>query len=182
MAQIRDRWEGMAARERMVIVALASIIVLALLYVLFLSGGGDNIEGFKGGPTPTATPSPRATTTATPVPETFEVFEGKDPFRPLIAPTQGGGTPAPQPTGDPGDGSPQPSAEPTPGQRVELIEIFLRDGTRFATVEVNGTSYTVKEGDTFADNYRVLDLTAQCGTFVFGDERFTLCVGQEVLK
>jgi hypothetical protein len=179
MAAVRDRWEAMAARERMIIVALAGVIVLALVWLLFLRGGGGDIEGFQGGPTITRSPTPRATTTPTPVPETFEVFEGKDPFRPLVAPTQG--SPAPQPTDSPG-GSPQPSAEPTPGQRVELVEIFTQNGTRYATVEVNGKSYTVKEGDTFADNYRVLDLTAECGTFVFGDERFTLCVGQEVLK
>jgi hypothetical protein len=176
MDAIKARWTGLARRERMIVLALAGVIVVALVYVLFLSGGGGGPEGFSGGPTVTRrSPTPSASATP-PAPQTFEVFEGKDPFLPLVAPTMAG-TPQPQPSG-----SPQPSTQPTPGQHVVLEAVFVRNGTRFATVSVNGTEYTVKKGDTFAGNYRVVDLSGQCGTFVFGDERFTLCVGQEVLK
>ena len=93
--------------------------------------------------------------------------------------------------GDPGPG---PAPTPTPGstarpsdgdgetKRVTLLDIFTSDGERMATVEVDGQEFTVAEGDMFADNFRAIELTKRCGTFVFGDERFTLCIGQEVLK
>ncbi|MCA1834179.1 MAG: hypothetical protein ABR548_04055 [Actinomycetota bacterium] len=187
MSALTERWAGFAPRERAVIIVLGIVVLLGLVYLIFFTGGGgpvtvETAPPTSGSRTPVPTASPTAA--ATPVPETFESFEGKDPFRPLIAAGSSGGspppagTPAPQPTGtsSPSEGG------PSGGQRVSLVDINTRNGTLLATVEVNGKSYTVKEGDTFAGSYRVLDLTKSCGTFVFGDERFTLCIGQEVLK
>lgn len=168
----------LAPRERALLIIGGIIGALALAYFLFL-GGGD------GGPTalptsaprpdraPTARPSPRMTVTLAPTaaPETFEVFEGKDPFRPLVTEA------APSPGATPG-----PAGGPAGAQRVTLIDITGSGSERTATVQVNGVEYQVREGDTFAASYRVKSLTSECGTFVFGDETFTLCVGQEVLK
>jgi hypothetical protein len=49
-------------------------------------------------------------------------------------------------------------------------------------VTVNGRSYDVAEGETFAQRFRLLDLTGECGTFLFGDSRFVLCEGDEIRK
>jgi hypothetical protein len=167
------RWQRLQPRERALIIIVGGIALLAVVYLLLFSGGGGEPEAF---PTFRSTPRPTASATPAPaVPETDEVFEGKDPFRPLIVSGGIGPTPAP-------GGSPGASGGATGSQRVTLIDISGSGSSRTATVEVDSTEYTVKEGDTFAGSYRVKDLTANCGTFVFGDETFTLCVGQEVLK
>jgi len=168
------RWQRLQPRERALIIIVGIVALLAIVYVLFLSGGGE--EGIEGFPTtprtnPTATASATPTASPSAVPETFEVFEGKDPFRPLVG-TAG----SPQPTSSPGTGGARGS------QRVTLIDISGSGSDRTATVEVDSTEYTVKEGETFAGSYLVKDLQSDCGTFVFADESFTLCVGQEVLK
>jgi hypothetical protein len=171
-----NRWQRLQPRERALIIIVGAIALLAIVYLLFLSGGGGSEpEAF-----PTSTPSIISTASASPTPtappETFEVFEGKDPFRALVA--AGGGI---QPTPG-GTSSPGPSGGTSASQRVTLVDISGSGSNRTATVEVDSTEYKVQEGDTFAGSYRVKDLSATCGTFVFGDETFTLCVGQEVLK
>jgi hypothetical protein len=175
-----SRWQRLQPRERALIILFGIIALLALVYLLFLSGGGEEPEAFPTSPStsaprPSASPTPTASPTG--VPESFEVFEGKDPFRPLVSAGSIGGTPAP-------GGSPGPTGGPTGsgGQRVTLVSISGSGANRVAVVIVDGTEYEVSEGETFAGSYRVKSLTAECGTFVFGDEQFTLCVGQEVLK
>jgi len=74
--------------------------------------------------------------------------------------------------------------EPRRQQRVALLDVLRRDGRLVAQVRVGDTVYTAGEGDVFADNYRVLsiDETNECGRFIFGDEQFRLCRGEETLK
>ncbi|MGH2725771.1 MAG: hypothetical protein ACRDKS_02225 [Actinomycetota bacterium] len=173
-----SRWQRLEPRERALIILFGIIAILAVVYLLFLSGGGEEPEAV---PTPrsTRTARPTASPTATPVspPETFDNFEGKDPFRPLVTAGGVGGTPAP-------GGTPGPTGGPTgsDAQRVTLVSVDGSGSNRVATVLVDGTEYQVKVGDTFAGSYKVKSLTATCGTFVFGDEQFTLCEGQEILK
>jgi len=171
------RWQRLQPRERALIIIVGLIAALAVVYLLFLSGGGGEPEGFPFTPPPKGSPAPVVAPTPTQpaVPETFEVFEGKDPFRPLV--TQGGIEPGPGPTSSPGS-----TGGPSGAQRVTLVDISGSGSSRTATVQVNSTEYEVKEGETFAGSYRVKDLTSSCGTFVFGDETFKLCVVQEVLK
>ncbi len=183
MSALSDRWRQLQPRERAIVAVLGAAVVIAIAFLL-LSGGGGGPEPFEdatGRRSPSPAPSPTAS--PRPVPETFDVFEGKDPFRPLVAvgPGGGGGGPTPGASPTPG-GTPGPDGGPSDGQRVSLLDIRSENGAQVATVEVNGQSYNVKEGDRFAGSYRVVDLTSKCGTFVFGDERFTLCIGQEVLK
>lgn len=179
--QSGGRWQRLQPRERALIIIVGIVALLAIVYLLFLSGGGegDDLEGFPTTPpraTGTARPSAAPTASPTAVPESFEVFEGKDPFRPLVVQGPIGGTPAPTSSAPPSSGG------ATGSQRVTLVDISGSGSSRTATVEVDSTEYRVREGQTFAGSYRVKDLTSDCGTFVFGDESFTLCVGQEVLK
>lgn len=179
MSAIGDRWAAMQSREKAVVGVLAGVIVLAIVYLLFFTGGGGH-ETVNTNPLPGLSVAPSAAPSETPPPQTFEIFEGKDPFQPLVAPASG---PGPQPTGVPSSGgTPQPSTQPTPGQSVTLLQVFTSNGTRYASVDVNGTEYTVKPGDTFAGSYRLLSLSGNCGNFVFGDEHFTLCAGQQIFK
>jgi len=167
------------------LVILGLIIVLLVVGFLLLSSGGTEPGALT---TVTSTPRPRASATPTftpsatptPVPRTDESFEGKDPFQPLVTPQV--------PSGGDGTGStpaPTSTANTTGGtqsQRVSLDDIFREGGERFATVSVDGNQFTVQQGDTFDGSFKLLTLDASCGTFVFGDERFTLCLGQEVRK
>ncbi|MCB0990870.1 MAG: hypothetical protein KDB16_07820 [Acidimicrobiales bacterium] len=140
--------------------------------------------------------------------ETFEVFGGKNPFeKPAVFPTGSGRTDTTTTTvADGGDGGTTPTSEgstgtdgqtgdtttttapietdPVRNQSVALIEVFDDAGTVTATVRVGSTVYRVQQGQTFDGAYQVLslDLGTGCGSFMYGDSRFNLCEGQEILK
>jgi hypothetical protein len=177
---------GLSPRNRVLLIMLLVLALLVVAFVLLSGGGSEEPDAF---PTRTTRATPRTTASATPTasavpttfPETDEAFEGKDPFEPLVtADTGGPGGESPGPT--PTATSTTSTGDGGETKRVSLDDIFTEDGTRFATVTVDDEQFTVKEGDTFAGNFRLLDLGSNCGTFVFGDERFTLCLGQEVRK
>lgn len=128
-----------------------------------------------------------------------QVDQPRDPFEPLItAPPSDG----PTGTTEPGDGTTTTapggttSTTTTPGgtttstttgdapgtTRVTLLEVREEGGVLIAVVEVDGETFTVGVGDTFADSFKVIDLTESGGVFTFGDSAFTLSVGQSILK
>ena len=51
-------------------------------------------------------------------------------------------------------------------------------------MRVNTTVHKVGVGDEFATRYKVLslDAAAECGRFLFGDDSFRLCRGEQALK
>lgn len=68
------------------------------------------------------------------------------------------------------------------GHRVRVIDVFQEDGEGRAQVQVDGTVYTVDEGERFAQNFQLLSTSGQCATMLYGDDEFTLCEGEEILK
>jgi hypothetical protein len=76
------------------------------------------------------------------------------------------------------------SVEPRRSDRVALVDVFSEGGRVVATVRVNDTVHKVAQGETFAGSYRVLSLSVadDCGRFMFGDDTFRLCRGEEALK
>ena len=76
------------------------------------------------------------------------------------------------------------SVEPRRSDRVALVDVFAENGRVVANVRVNDTVHKVAQGETFAGNYRVLSLSQaeDCGRFMFGDDTFRLCRGEETLK
>jgi len=179
MSRLPARLRNMGPRERALAIILGVIALLAVLFVLLSGGGGE---------TPTITPnrprtSPTPSEAATSPPETGQAFEGKDPFQPLVVPAPaatGSQAPAPQPTGS--ETGVTGGSTTSSAKTVTLIDIRKQSGVLKATVDVDGKDYTVAEGETFAGNFKLISLNSSCGTFVFGDERFSLCVGQEVQK
>jgi len=181
-SRVPARLRNLAPRERALAIILAIIVVLAVLFVL-LSGGGGSIPPISSGPI--LHPSSSSSATPTSPPETGQAFEGKDPFQPLVVAAAPGpsGSPAPTPTGSiTGVNGNNGGGGSTPATTVTLLDIRKQGGKLVATVEVNGKDYTASEGQTFATNFRVVSLSSSCGTFVFGDERFSLCIGQQVNK
>jgi hypothetical protein len=65
---------------------------------------------------------------------------------------------------------------------VRLVDTFTQNGGKKAEVEVDGTVYRVGPGQTFADNFKLLSISGKCASLLFGDDQFSLCEGQEVLK
>lgn len=163
--------------EQVAIVAMlgAFVLVLGFASLQILGGGGDEVPE----PLPTFSRRPTPTPTTSPLPVIEPAF-GRDPFEPLVREGTGGGGPAP--TGAPTPGSSGGTTTGGSSRRVSLLDIFRSGGELQATVSVDGTEFTVAEGETFDTSFRLLSLTSRCGTFVFGDERFTLCVGQQVRK
>ncbi|TMK53009.1 MAG: hypothetical protein E6G59_06735 [Actinobacteria bacterium] len=147
------RIRNMGRRDRTLAAVLIGLVVLAVLFLLLSGGGGGTIEGVNSPPVVRTSPTPTVTSTAPP--ETGQAFEG---------------------TGVNGGGNTSSAVT------VTLVDIRKQSGKLVATVDVNGKDYNVSEGQTFADNFRVIELSSSCGTFVFGDERFSLCKGQQVNK
>ncbi len=123
-----------------------------------------------------------------------QVAQPRDPFQPLItAPGGGEGetttTGGSTTTGAGGStttvsgGSTSTTAGDTPdGIRVKLLEVRDTATGRLAIVEVDGETYAVRVGETFATSFKVVSLTANGGVFTYGDSAFTLAVGQSILK
>lgn len=198
--------EARAARSitgaQVALVVGVLIVVLGLLWLVFLREEPAVETAPAPAPiaTPEVTPEPETTTKpgAGPV-ETFEVFAPKDPFRPAIALGTGTGT-ATTPTtttdttagetgsgggavsGDGSSGGSTRRDESVGGHRVRLVDVFTQGGEQRARVQVDGTVYTVEEGDRFADNFELLSIEGQCASLLFGDDQFTLCEGEEILK
>ena len=186
------------------LLVLGLLVLLGVLWFMFLRSDAEEPLSVAT-PPPATVPTPEVTEEPArpnkgPI-ETFEVFAPKDPFRPLIsaATADGTGTAAAPaapgaPSGTDDDGTPtgQPSGgsdisgdsngDSVGGHRVRLIDTFNRNGEPRARVQVDGTVYTVGEGERFANNFEVLSISGECASLLFGDDQFSLCEGEEILK
>jgi hypothetical protein len=178
------------------------LLLVVVLWFLFLRGGGDEDQAAAPAPIPTVqgeAPSPEPTAVEPPGQgpvETFEVFAPKDPFQPLISPDAAGasgggdaaggdgGTDGGTPTGPDGSAAPTGGSgaggDSIGGHRVRVVEV--REANGRATIQVDGTVYEVEEGEQFADNFELVGASRDCATMLFGDDEFTLCEGEAILK
>jgi hypothetical protein len=197
-------------RRALIILGVFLAVAMLLFFVVRpLLLGGDSQGNKQALPPPVTSrpaPAPTTTTTARPAPaETFEVFGSKNPFQPpngapgaaggagttaTTAPGGGGGaggtgsgTATTIPATDGGGGASGSGTAPRASQRVALLDVYQLSGATVADVRVNSTVYThLAPGEQFAGSYKVVSLQGTCGSFLFGDERFRLCKGEEVLK
>ncbi|MCU0281845.1 MAG: hypothetical protein MUE66_08540 [Acidimicrobiia bacterium] len=138
----------------------------------------------------------------------FRVAQPRDPFAPLItsptsttvpdgSTTTGGGstttttgggsttstTGGGSTTTTTSGGSTTTTTSDTPtGKRVSLLEIRDESGVKKAVLTVDGQTYTVGVGDTFATDFKVISLATSSGVFMYRDSVFTLAVGQSIIK
>lgn len=188
------------------------VLVLLLFWFFFLRGGGGGEDETATPQVPVTQPPPPTEPPDEKQPpgdragkkgpvETFEVFAPRDPFEPLIDLTQGGGTDAGDTEGETGDGedagdgtdtdgdgdidsedgSPTDTgdSENVEGHAVELVAT-LEDGA--VQIRVDDTVYTVEEGENFAQNFQLVSVSDNCATVLYGDDQFSICEGQEILK
>lgn len=190
---------------------LGVLLVLGLLWFFLLSPDDDVADPAASAPDVVATPAPVETAAPAPGPkqpvETFEVFAPKDPFDPLVSAAAAGtggeaagatgttdagdGTTTTEGSGtDPGDGtgtttttgSGGTGGDDIGGHRVRVVDVFVEGGRPRAQIQVDGTVYTVDEGERFAQNFQLMSASGQCASILFGDDEFTLCEGEEILK
>lgn len=172
-------------RDRKMLIVLGVVAGLAAVYFLATSllGGEEEPPPAAEPPPATEVPSPVPTETPTETPPPVLVVGGRDPFSipPALlttSPSPGDGTTSPSPGGTP---TPPPTAPgggtstTMGGRTIVLLSIFTRDGEQLAQVEVDGTVFTVSEGESFAGNFQLVSISGSCARFLFGDEGFTLC-------
>ena len=177
----------------------ASVWLMASSGVLSL-GGDRQLPGApeSGGQNPGGVTIPAA--------GGFRVAQPRDPFAPLITSptstttpdgstttggdsttTTGGGstttTGGGSSTTTTSGGSTTTTTSDTPtGKRVSLLEIRDEGGVKKAVLTVDGQTYTVGVGDTFATDFKVISLATSSGVFMYRDSVFTLAVGQSIIK
>ena len=137
----------------------------------------------------------------------IQVSPPRDPFEPLVDDTTttqpvdgstttvadggsttsttgpGGSTSSTTSTTGPGGSTTSTTLDNTPdGTRIVLLEINDVAGVREATVTVDGELFTVRVGDTFSTDLKVVSLSDDGGVFQFGNNVFSLAIGQAILK
>ena len=189
-------------RQLVLVAALAGVLLLlvGLLVVRPLLGGTD--EAQTAPPAATAGAVPTTTLAQLIGPSTSVIASGeaagsvKDPFKPLVSAGSAAAATEPGVTADSGSATATTvttgptvagagtGTASTPGggtstdRQVALVGIS--NGT--AEVTVDGTPYSVTEGERFADDYRAVDINSECASFESGTTAFTLCEGEAVLK
>lgn len=178
----------MSSRERTLLIVLGVAVLAAGGFFLFTSLGGEE-EQTAPTPVPSppieATPGTEAGEPPSEAPRVFRFFGGRDPFVPLIVAEAGAGgaATAPAETDDTGGVEPVPEGAEEEqedqggfagGKMVTVIDVIDADTVQ---VEVDGETFTVDEGERFADNFEVASVSGSCARFLFGDESFTLCKG-----
>lgn len=195
-------------RRKMAVVAGAGALAVAVLgyFVVLPAFAGDDsapVTAVRAPRTQTtkgkaaAKPAAKAPAKPAPVqPESYADVRGREhPFRPLwnepvkaatgAAPaTSGTGTvpAAPGTVTGPTTPSSSGSSASVGGQRVALMTVYEKDGVQFAQAKIGDVVYSPKVGQVFAVSYKLLATSGKTATFLYGDEQFTLSVGQEVLK
>ena len=208
--QVRDLM-GDPRRRQMAIVGALFVLLLAAVWFFLLRGSGDPAEQPVAVPAAeepaepeSASPPPERTKDGGGAVETFEVFASRDPFEPLVdadaaASTGGdagggggatatfidGGTGGGGETNASGGGSTSGGSDGSgsvEGHRVSVVDVFEGGQGTTAQVEVDGTVYRVQPGETFADSFQLVEASGRCATMLYGDDQFTLCEGEEILK
>ena len=162
------------------LIMVATAVLAGSLVVTsgILAGDADLDRPLQDGPT--AGSEAIETDESVKVTGSFQLSQPRDPFKPLI-------TPDSPVAAIPGVGGlPGSAAEDgtfVPGSTsITLVEIRDVDGVLRATIVVNGVTYEVGEGDTFAGSYQVVKITEDSVVVMFGDTAFELKVGQQILK
>ena len=176
---------------------VAGVLVVGLVLFNVLGGGGGTQAPPRrttGSATPTLAPTAAPTTTPTPVAR----FTGRDPFSTppqfLVATgtsgtgssSSGGSSTSSSSSGSGSSSSTSPpptqpgggSSENLGGHTVVLLDTFRVSGTDRAQVEIDGVVYNVAVGEQFGpgNRFELRSVSGNCGTFVFGDQSFTLCI------
>jgi len=194
--------------QTIALVAVVAVACLALaLSIIFIIGSG---KGQKAGRRITAqtsgTAQPAVTSSAAQTTLTIEqvevpplsIYHRRNPFKPLLdMETEAAVTTSTETTTPTTPGAGASGVVTIPPQLVQLgrevpgevvsraitLEgVFRQEGKRFARIWVADKLFEkVAAGDTFGDNYKLLAIGRDASaTILYGDERFTVFVGQSI--
>ena len=164
-------------RRALIVFGAVTLVAAAVVFLFIQKGSKTPSTAPRQGTVNVTQPSPTPTPTKAKKQKQVLVFSGRDPFDP----SQGGGSiqaPAGAPTVSPPGSSGSPtggSSKQVGGKTVVLIDIFTEDSVEKAQVEVDGTVYTVAEGDSFDDGFRLVSIDGTCASFTHSATSFTLC-------
>lgn len=200
MKKIKTRKAEGKSFNKPVVVGIAMVVCVALaLGILLITGGGRKRGGGITAQTSGAAKPQAVTTSGTQQTLSLEevevpplsVYRRRNPFEPLINMEETAPTAQTTPSaGGMGVVTVPPQLE-SPGRPLEdnviskavtLDGIYEQDGKMFANIRVADQLYSkLAVGDTFADNYKLLALGKDSSaTILYGDERFTVFVGQSI--
>lgn len=99
----------------------------------------------------------------------------RDPFSPLYTP------PPPPPPATAASAAPSPTTPVASGsapssQTIQLVQVS--SASQQAEVTINSAVYVVRRGVPFGGSFELLSVTTKSATFDFGDQPFTLTLGQ----
>ena len=193
-------------RRTVIAIAAGLVVLLAVAWLLMLRGSPEPAPSATEVGAPPPEPAPAAAPerkTKKPAHkagggavETFQVFAPRDPFDPLVSASSGGtasasttstatagtsGTTIASGGQDVGGGSAGGSTSVS-GHTVSVVDVFDSKRGPRAQMEVDGTVYTVDEGERFGGSFRLVSTTQRCAGLLYGDDQFTLCEGEQILK
>lgn len=167
-------------------IALVAILLalVGVYYVYTTSQATQPPDGFvtQGGSQPTTgTPSVNASATPPPTVDLDEAFPARNIFEPTVKPritsTSSGGT-----SGGTTGGSTSGGGTDSP-DTLYLLSLSEQDGRSVATFRLNGTEYTVGEGERLGDTpWSVVSISSTQVVLLYGDTRVTITLGQGVSK
>ena len=189
------------ARRSLTATALAFLLVAVGVFSIWLVTGSGifaSASPLLSGPLPAAAGA-GATETGSdadlPFAASIQVAQPRNPFAPLTSeppqttstlPGQTTTTVTTQPgettTTEPGATTTTTEGFQPQGTRVVLLEIREEGGVDKAVVTVDGVTYVVGVGETFAESFKVVSLAESSVVFLYGDSAFTLAIGQAILK
>jgi hypothetical protein len=87
----------------------------------------------------------------------------------------------PPPTSPPPTSPPPPPPDGQPGDKIligghDVKLVSVAGNGKKLEVNVDGRLYTVEEGATFDDNFKLVRIDGKCAKFLFGDQSFELCL------
>lgn len=120
----------------------------------------------------------------------FEVYQTRDPFKPMDGSISAASVTSDGQSGSSTGGSstiipPETTTETVQAQKtaLSLNGVTKQDGINYADIDYGGTAYSLKAGDRVgSSSYQVQQVGETSVTLLYGDDQFTLQVGQEVFK
>ncbi|MBS3908292.1 MAG: hypothetical protein KGZ93_01450 [Actinobacteria bacterium] len=189
---IKDKFSGIEMKNALstskgkgiafgLLLVVLSMVVLVIITFALPKPGNLAVRAPNAAvPQPAPPPPPSERTTETVAEEetvstNYDLFEYKDPFKPLVEEIE-------VPIGLP-SGTEDGTGEGVSLASLALVDVVEQDGARFAIVTFDGVEYTVGSGERVAgSSFMVEDIGEGSITVLYGDDRFTLQLGQEIVK
>lgn len=113
------------------------------------------------------------------VPESVEVYEFRDPFKPLDVPEAAEESVTSASTGT----QTSSGSQTVSSVALSVEDIYTEDGIAYATIHYGSTIYQVKAGDNVGETpYQVQAIGEDSVTLLYGDDEIALKVGEEIIK